>query len=431
MEETIRRALGAVPVRAVAAEAIGGPDEGARAEAVDTPLGVGSADENELSLRDPTVSRFHVELRPHASGIAVRDLGSTNGVRVGALRLTEGVVPSGTVLGLGASLVRVEDAGVRRQKREPVQVPGFVGEAAATRRLTVRIARAAESDAPVLIEGESGTGKELVARAIHESSARRGGPLVLVDGGAIAPTLVGSELFGHEKGAFTGARERREGALERASGGTLFLDEIGELPASVQLALVGVLARGVVRRVGGDRDMPVDVRVVAATHRDLRAAVNAETFRADLYHRVAVVRLEVPPLRARLDDVPALVAHFLDAAGWDGGRESIVPDEVLERWCAHEWPGNVRELRNAVEAAVALQEPPELDEGLVPPAQGAFAELFGLPFRDARDDARARFERVYLEALLTRTRQNVAEAARVAGVDRGHLHQLLKRYGLR
>ncbi|MCC7541746.1 MAG: sigma 54-dependent Fis family transcriptional regulator [Deltaproteobacteria bacterium] len=426
MQTTLPRATISIPLRTLRVRVVAGPDAGAEAVSDDEPITVGSADACALRLSDRTVSRFHVELAPTAGGVRVRDLGSTNGVRSGAVRILDAVVPSGARIAVGASELSVEDAGLRSIETRAT-IPGLVGDSPAARVLAWRAERAAQSDAPVLILGESGTGKELVARALHARSPRASGPFVVVDGGSLAPTLVASELFGHEKGAFTGARERREGALERAHGGTLFLDEIGELPAAVQPLLLGALARGVTRRVGGERELPIDVRVVSATHRDLRAAVNSGAFRADLYHRIAVVRVSVPALRARADDVPALVEHFLRAAGWTGPRETIVDDDVLARWCDHPWPGNVRELRNATLAALAMREAPELD----PVAGGPFAELLGRPFRDARDDAMARFERRYLESLLERTRQNVAEAARHAGIDRTHLHELLKRHGIR
>jgi DNA-binding NtrC family response regulator len=415
-----------VPVRAIAAEVVAGDGAGARVVASEEPLSIGSAEGNALRLGDPTVSAFHLELSPAHGGIRVRDLGSTNGTAAGSIRLHDAVVASGTVVTIGRTTVRVLDEETRSvELGEPVE--GLVGASPSAHALARRVRRAAASTAPVLIEGESGTGKERVAAALHALSARRDGPLVIVDCGAIAPGVVASELFGHAKGAFTGAREAHVGALSRASGGTIFLDEIGELAPAVQPLLVGALARGELRPLGGGRDVPFDVRVIAATHRDLRAAVNDGTFRADLYHRLAVIRIPVAPLRARPDDIEPLIDHFLRARGFAGERRDIVSDAVLEQWCAHSWPGNVRELRNAVESALALREAPELET----PVRGAFAEILGLPFREARDHATDRFERRYLEALLARTRENVAEAARVAELDRTHLHDLLKRHALR
>ncbi|MEZ4338827.1 MAG: sigma 54-interacting transcriptional regulator [Sandaracinaceae bacterium] len=416
----------AVPVRIVRAEGLADP-RALCAEADGEPLTVGSAEGNALRLADPTVSRFHLELSGDAGGIRVRDLGSTNGTRASGIRIVEAVVPSGTTVTLGDSSIRVTDGGVRALSVGPA-IPGLVGSSPPARLLAARIERAAVTDAPVLVTGESGTGKEVVARALHTLSARAGGPFVVVDAGAVAAALVESELFGHERGAFTGAREPRAGAFERARGGTLFIDEVGELPAALQPMLLGALARGVIRRVGGDHDIAIDVRIVTATHRDLRAAVNADAFRPDLYHRIAVLRLGVPPLRARADDIPALVDAFLVAAGHDGPRAEVVPDAVLDHWCAHPWPGNVRELRNAVEAALALREPPELES---PVGHGAFAEILGQPFRPSRDASIARFEARYLRALLEAHEGNVAAAARGAGIDRTYLHECLRRHGLR
>ncbi len=427
VEKTEPRARSAILVRAIRVEVIDGPSRGTSALSDGEPLTIGTAEEVSLRLADRTVSRFHLELSAEVGGVLARDLGSTNGTYVGGVRLREAVVPSGTTIALGDSRVRVLDAG-SASLDAGVTVPGLVGRSPAAQALALRVARAAATDAPVLVTGESGTGKELVASALHALSPRAAGPFVVVDAGAVAPGLVQSELFGHEKGAFTGAREARKGALERASGGTLFIDEIGELSGTLQPMLLGALARRTIRRVGGEREIPIDVRVVTATHRDLRAAVNAGTFRADLYHRIAVLRVSVPPLRARVDDVPELVDHFLAAAGFDGPRSEIVPDDVLARFCDHPWPGNVRELRNAVEAALALREPPELE---APEPTGAFREILGRPFREGRDEAMARFERAYLEALLERARQNVSAAAREAGVDRTYLHDLMKRHGLR
>jgi len=441
MERTAPRARAAIPVSVVAATVVAGPDSGAHVDA-EEELTVGTDDGNTLRLRDPLVARHQLELRGDARGVRARDLGAVPLVRVGATWLREGVVPSGTVLLLGATAIRVEDAGVRDVYAHAA-IARIVGESAPLRLLVARVARAARSEAPVLVLGESGTGKELVARALHELGPRREGPFVVVDAGAIAETLVASELFGHERGAFTGAREARAGALEQARGGTLFLDEVGELPLSVQPMLLGALARGVARRVGGERELPIDVRVIAATHRDLRGAVNEGRFRADLYHRLAVLRITTPALRDRLDDVPLLVESFLAAGGWTGTREEIVPDAALARWAQHSWPGNVRELRNAVDAAVALREPPELGDAALGDAgpgdagggdaasTRAFADVLALPYRDARDQAMASFERHYLARLLEASRQNVAESARRAGLDRTHLHDLLKRHGLR
>ena len=425
-------ARASVPLRAVRVVVVAGPDAGARVEASEEPITLGTAEGNALRLTDRTVSRFHAELCADPGGIRVRDLGSTNGVRAGAIALIDAVVAPGSELSLGATRLRIEDAERSRvELARPEALAGLVGETLVMRLLASRIAKVAPSAASVLVTGESGTGKELVARALHELSPRKDARLVVVDCGALAPSLVASELFGHERGSFTGARGLNRGAFERAHGGTLFIDEIGELPERVQPALLGVLTRGVVRRVGGESDVPVDVRVVAATHRDLRRDVNEGRFRLDLFHRLAVVQLSMPALRERADDVPLLVEHFVRLAGARLPEGHPLADpEHLAAWSRHGWPGNVRELRNAVEVALATGEAPELDAIALPP-RGAFADVLDRAFVSARDDVASRFERAYLEQLLRRARENVAEAARLAEIDRSHLHELLRRHGLR
>jgi DNA-binding NtrC family response regulator len=300
---------------------------------------------------------------------------------------------------------------------------------------------------PVLVHGESGVGKELVARALHELGPRKSGPFVTVDCASLSPTLIASELFGHEKGAFTGADRRHVGAFEQGHGGTIFLDEIGELPESLQPTLLGVLERRKLRRVGGRDEIPFDARVVSATHRDLHAEVNRGRFRLDLFYRVAVVKLEVAPLRERPEDVPLLVQHFLARAGLpsDTAMEQLFGSTMMGAMQRHDWPGNVRELRNVVEATIAMGEAPELvarsGMGTLPPPSvtttsspppaAGYASLVGRSYRDARASVLTQFEVAYLGALLEHTRGNVAQAAREADMDRSHLFELLKRHGLR
>jgi DNA-binding NtrC family response regulator len=306
------------------------------------------------------------------------------------------------------------------------------------RRLFADIERIASSEASALVIGESGTGKELVARALHERGNRAAKPFVTVDCGSLSPTLVASELFGHERGAFTGADRQHVGAFEQAAGGTIFLDEIGELPAALQANLLGVLERRRFKRLGGRNEIAVDVRVVSATHRDLRAAVNAGTFRLDLFYRLAVVTLEIPPLRERREDVPLLVAHLLRECGHDGPVEALVPTASMLEWMAHAWPGNVRELRNVVEATVAMGRPPSLaTSSLAPPPMPSQALSFAdpallvQPYKDARASVLSSFEATYLKELFQRAAGNVSRAAREAHIDRSHLIELLKRHGIR
>ncbi len=416
-----------VPVRSLRVEVVEGPDLGRVSVSPAETLTVGTAEGNDLVLGDRTVSRFHLELARGEDGIEVRDLGSTNGTGYERARLSRAWVPPGAVLSLGHTRVRVDDgARVTVELHEDGSFAGLVGRTAVMRRLMARVKRAAHSDVAVLVVGESGCGKELVARALHEESARRAGPLVTVDCGALAPALVASELFGHERGAFTGADAQHVGAFERAHRGTLFLDEIGELPAELQPVLLGALERGRFRRVGGRKDVEVDVRVVAATHRDLRSEVNAGSFRLDLYYRLAVVTLQVPSLRERPEDVPVLVEHFLREAGHDGPVAAVFPPDAMAALAAHRWPGNVRELRNVVEATLAMGEPPTLDgrAGPKPPLPG------GASYREARRELLDAFEREFVRALLARTGGNVSAAAREARMDRTYLIKLIARHAL-
>jgi DNA-binding NtrC family response regulator len=288
------------------------------------------------------------------------------------------------------------------------------------------IEKVAASDIPVLIEGESGTGKELVALEIVERGARATAPFVVVDCSAIAPTLVESELFGHVRGAFTGAERERIGAFEAAHGGTLFLDEIGELPLEIQPKLLRALESREIRRVGETHPRKVDVRVIAATHRDLLQQVGKGLFRDDLYFRLAVVEVTVPPLRSRREDIPILIGGFLDDLGVTERRD-LFPPHVLADLAAHDWPGNVRELRNYVERTIVLHEPQPTSTRRVAPAPVDLAT----PFRQAKDVVVNNFERSYIAALLEAAGGNVAKAARSGGMDRMHLYRLIQKHGLR
>jgi DNA-binding NtrC family response regulator len=419
-----------LPIRSLRVEVIEGPDRGASVASESETLTVGSADGNDLVLGDPTVSRYHLELSHGERGIVVVDNRSTNGTAYEGAILSRATVRPGAVLALGKTKIRVDDgARITLELHESDELAGLRGRTAVMRRSMARIRKAAQSDTPVLLVGESGTGKELVARALHEEGKRREGPFVTVDCGALSPSLVASELFGHERGAFTGAAEQHVGAFERAHGGTLFLDEIGELGAELQPALLGVLERGRFRRVGGRKEVEVDVRVVAATHRDLRAEVNEGSFRLDLYYRLAVVVLTIPPLRERAEDVPVLVEHFLREAGHDGAVEQVFSADAMAALARHHWPGNVRELRNVVEATLAMGEAPPLDD-----AGGAVEQstaYLDLAYKDARRAVLDGFEQRYVARLLERTKGNVSAAAREARMDRTYLMKLIQRHGLK
>jgi len=407
-----------------------GPDAGKHLTA--EPRGhltVGSAEDADLVLTDETVSRYHVELGPAAGaegGVSVRDLESSNGTYLGRARLVSAIVPKDSQLRLGDTTLVVSSADETAAADVP-KIAGLVTVSPRMHEVLRQVKRLASFHGSVIVLGETGTGKELVARALHDEGPRRGRPFVVVDCGALSPNLVESELFGHERGAFTGAVARHVGAFERAQGGTVFLDEIGELPSSAQAALLGALERRRVRRVGGDREIELDVRVVSATHRDLRAEVNRGTFRADLYFRLAGARVSIPPLRERPEDVPALVEHFCEESA--GGR-GLVPEALVAAWQGAHFSGNVRELRNAVERALAGDA--SLDDAAPPGLVGAPSpEGPVVRYRDARAEAVAAFERAYVTALLARTNGNASEAARLARMDRPYLLTLLKKYDLR
>ena len=409
-------------------EVVDGPDRGAHATGVET-LSVGSAKDNGLALGDFTVSRYHLEASAHPGGILVTDLGSTNGTYVGAVRIDRAIVPPGTNVTLGGTTIRFDDA-VRRTvaaAREVTAYAGMIARSPQMLRLFEDIARIASTATSVLVVGESGTGKERVAEALHAASGRSTEPLVTIDCGALSSALLQSELFGHERGAFTGADRTHAGAFERAGAGTVFLDEIGELPPSDQSSMLGVLERRRFRRVGGSTEIDVNARVVAATNRDLRAEVNNGRFRHDLYHRLAVVVLRLPPLRERRDDIVPLVEHFARDLGALEPVEQTFGAETLARWQRHPWPGNVRELRNAVEAALVVG--PGAYTEL--PVAGSPAEAGLPPYKDARNAVVRDFEREYLARLLADAKGNVSQAARTAKMDRSHLIDLLQRHGLK
>ena len=426
-----------VPVRAVRVEVVAGPDTGVTHIASSDTTTVGTASGNDIVLSDPTVSRYHLELTPIADRIRVSDRASTNGTSISSVVLRDGsvTVPAGTHITIGDTTLHIADGGVvlLPVAGQP-SVAGIVGRSPQMRQLMAKLERLASNDASVLILGESGTGKELVARAIHSLGPRARKPFVTVDCAALTPSLVASELFGHERGAFTGANRTHVGAFERAHGGTLFIDELGELPEPLQATLLGTLERRSFRRVGGTAEIGVDVRLVSATNSDLRARVNAGTFRLDLYYRLAVVLLSLPPLRERPTDVPLLVDHMLADAGYTGSRDALFSPDAMQQLQAHPWPGNVRELRNVVLRALATGEQPEFDPLQAMPAGASGVDLVAavleLPYRQARRALLDHFEAQYLRALLERTGGSVRAAAREAKMDRSYLTELIKRHGI-
>jgi DNA-binding NtrC family response regulator len=393
-------------------------------------LTVGSDVTNDVHVDDATVSRFHCEVIIDGEGARVRDLRSRNGTSVDGLFVKEAYLRAGSTLKLGRTSMRCELPGElnRLPISERSEMGGLVGCSVAMRATFAVLERVAASNATVLIEGETGSGKGAVAEALHGASDRAGRPFVVLDVGALPPSLVESELFGHERGAFTGAVDRRLGVFEEASGGTVFLDEIGELPLPLQPKLLRVLEERRVRRVGANLEQPVDVRVIAATHRDLRVEVNEQRFRSDLYYRVAVVRVAIPPLRERLEDIPVLVDHLLAKLGADPRvAAQLRTPEFLRQLAQQAWPGNVRELRNHLERCLVLPE-----SALAPaPREPRPAIDLDMPFLQARRRLVQEFERAYLSELLARNDGRPGAAAQAAGIDRVYLYRLLRKHGLR
>jgi transcriptional regulator with PAS, ATPase and Fis domain len=419
-------------VQAFRLRVVGGDGAGTSHGSTNERVVIGTDPRADLVLSDSAISRFHCEIVVTPSGLEVRDLESLNGTLLDGVVVLHARLRDGSMLTLGRTQI-VCDIGPERT-RIPLSTRGSfglaVGRSFAMARAFAILERAAPSDSTVLIEGETGTGKELVAESIHRESPRRDGPFVVVDCSAIPRDLLESELFGHVRGAFTGAVAAREGAIEAADGGTLFLDEIGELSPDLQPKLLRALERREVKRIGETEHRPVNVRLVAATNRNLRAEVNAKRFRPDLYYRLAVVEVRLPPLRERVEDIPVLVEHTLTSlkAAMHPEAAALRKPEFLAELARHAWPGNVRELRNYLERCITLSERAPL---VADPEAGPWIVDPGKPLKAAREACVAAFERRYLAELLARHEGNITSAARAAGVDRITLYRLLWRHGLK
>jgi len=406
------------------------------------PVIVGRNPACQLVVDDAKVSAVHVEFLATEDGVRVRDLGSRNGTYVADVRIGEIILANPSTLRVGGTTVQFEPAGL--EKVVVSSIPAFgplVGQSEAMRHIFERLGKIAPTDLTLLIGGETGSGKELAAKAVHDHSKRADKPFVVVDCGSIPPTLAEATLFGHERGAFTGAIDRHISPFHEAEGGTIFLDELGELPLDVQPKLLRALAERRVKSVGGSTYKPFDVRVIAATRRDLVRQVNQGAFRSDLYFRVAQVKVELPALRSRVEDVPILVRSMLKDLGGEHTYERVSTTQ-LERLMRYDFPGNVRELRNAVQVAYALNDGGEIDvaahlgalaEGGLPTesAGGTMnlaAAFAGSPFQDAKRDVLARFAKDYFTHLAEESRGNVSEMARRAGMERAHVRTYLKRH---
>jgi len=445
--ETVRYARVRVAVTA-------GPDIGQLLEGAGTTLTVGTGPSASLRLNDPKVSREHCEITLSERGFRVRDLQSTNGIRIGGLRVYDVAASAPIVLALGDSELTIAPLG-EAEPRERASVGRFgdlLGEAPKMRELFALLSRVAPTDLSVLIQGETGTGKELVAQSLHRASQRAENAFVIFDCSAVAANLLESELFGHERGAFTGAHAARTGALEEADGGTLFLDEIGELPMELQQKLLRCLQSGEFKPVGGRKLQKTALRVIAATHRSLLAEVEAGRFREDLYYRLEGVTVHVPPLRERLEDIPLLVDHFLSHNS-PGAERATLSEETLAMFRAHRWPGNVRELANAVRRMHVLPELPfrvqapltaadvqsgaelaELERVSHKLSSSRALELAGdglprwLQLDEARRLVQNAFERDYLSLLKHLSRFNKTRAAAWAGVSRQAIQKLVRKH---
>ena len=424
-----------------------GPDAGKSLSVTGRVARIGTSPECEFELDDPTASRQHARIELDVHGHRLFDENSKNGTTINGIRVNDAYLSPSAQIGLGENTIefRLGSDPVEFHLARDHRFGRMLGQSPAMREIFAILQKVAPSDTTVLVEGESGTGKELIADAVHAHSKRAAGPFVVFDCSAVAANLIESELFGHVKGAFTGAATNRAGAFERAHGGTLFLDELGELPFELQPKLLRALEQRAVQPVGGDTVIPCDVRIVAATNRNLSKEVECNQFRQDLYYRLAVIRVVLPPLRRRVEDIPLLVDHFLSER--NNAEDKIqVGYETILKLQHHKWPGNIRELKNFVERAALLATNQRLEtKHLVAPSFGesqaqSLAELApkqpaqffdeDLPFKDAKARLIDRFERAYWTALLERTKGNVSAAAREAGIHRKSAEYLLKKLDL-
>jgi transcriptional regulator with PAS, ATPase and Fis domain len=424
----VRKGEGRLELPTVEIRVMEGPDRGLARRLTDGGLRIGTGAASDLKLTDRTVSRLHCELRNVDGAVHIVDSGSTNGTYVDGVRVHSAEVAPGARVRLGETVLGISGGeGHYTVELSPRHRFGdVIGCSAEMRRLFSILEKIAPTDSSVLIQGETGTGKELLARAVHDASKRAKQPFIVVDCGAIAESLIESELFGHVRGAFSGAVSDRRGLVEEAHGGTLFLDEIGELPPALQPRLLRLIESFEVRRVGSNSSRRVDVRFIAATNRPLAHSINDGSFREDLYYRLAVVELQLPPLRARRDDIALLAEHFFHRYA---GAEAPLPPDLVASLASRAWPGNVRELRNFIERSVSLGYSSTASHAAAPSpgAPGAVEAIvpIHLPLKDARAAWTEQFELLYVKALLAKTEGNVTRAAELAGINRRSLQRLI------
>ena len=405
---------------------------------------LGAMDDNDLVVNEETVSRYHCKVMQEQDGYVLVDLSSTNGTFINRVRIREAYLKSGCTVQLGKIELKFyfADEKVPVVPSQKERLGSMIGRNIKMREIYGIVEKIAPAGTTVVIEGETGTGKEVVAQTIHQLSPRSSGPMMVFDCGAVPENLIESELFGHEKGSFTGAIMTRQGLFEMAHGGTLFLDELGELTLELQPKLLRALEQREIRRVGSSKPIKVDVRVIAATNRNLEEEVRAGRFRQDLFYRLSVVRILIPPLRERPEDVPLLIEHFLKTYSFnrtaDGNQKVVgVERDAMDILAGYRWPGNVRELVNVIERAVSFCEGPAIQARDLPDqirmagtSPGIEAATGEVTFKDAKEKWVASFERDYILALLKKNNGNISHAAREADIDRKYFRKLMRKYGI-
>ncbi len=440
-------------IRRVILRVTEGPDEGAQVEITRSRITIGRSAVNDLTLTDTAVSGTHVEIDlHHERGPLLRDLDSTNGTTINGLRVREAWLEPGAKLSIGKTeicFLSADEVEIQLSKQD--HFGAMWGRSSSMREVFAVLEKVAPTDMNVLIGGATGTGKELVARALHDESSRAARPFVVLDCGSLPRELAEATILGHKKGSFTGAISNRPGVFEEADGGTLFLDEIGELPLELQPKLLRVLDRRETQRIGDNELRQVNVRIVAATHRDLRKMVGQGDFREDLYFRLSVMTVDLPDLSDRGQDVVLLAERFLEDFARARGEAPKLGDAARRILEQQRWEGNVRQLKNTIERAAYLAsgtiEPADLHLGrrvdtpqvvaktaaeAEPPSESSeySEEIFGIPFKEAKQVVLQRFERAYFGRLLARTGGNLSRASADAGITRYYLRELLKRLGM-
>lgn len=412
---------------------VDGPDKGLKKEIPPHGLIAGKAPSCNFTLTDPAVSAKHFRVIPAEQGYRMQDLGSRNGTWFHGARITEVCMGRKDTFKAGNSTLRLELLS-SHQEYPLSQSSSFgemIGGSVPMRQVFALLERAAKSDSTLLIEGESGTGKDLAAETIHIYSARKGRPFIVVDCGRMQSDLIESLLFGYRKGAFTGAEADRMGAFEAAKGGTVFLDEIGEIEPELQPRLLRVLEKKQVQRLGETDYRPVDVRLIAATNRDLESEVKSGRFRKDLFYRLSVLQIHMPALRDRREDIPDIAAAIISQLKPDIDHRKVLSDEVLAVLASHDWPGNVRELRNHIERLLVFPEWAISFEMKSPASKPEAPKISAnLPFLNARDMFIEYFEKEYVTELLEDCGGIVSHAAQKAKISRQTLYRLIDKHGL-